>query len=277
MRFLSPLLIIAGLASCGDADEQRTFQAAPAALTYDGGDYRADEAKLAHGKRMSRLLGCTGCHGSDLTGAEPQGMLPAIPNISLLLPDYSDEELDKAVRSGIGKDGRHLRLAMPSAAMSNLSDADFDAVVAYLRTIPPSGEPVELSPPDNWEELPPPLKAVLPKDGPDAIKKFSAAGWAADLGPQTARGRYIAITNCIECHWKNLDGLPGMIPSLDLAGAYEREEFRRLLREGVGKARPDLGTMSAVARNRYSQLTDAEINDVYDYLIARAQKAPSPQ
>lgn len=105
---------------------------------------------IADGERFAR--GCVGCHSSNgqlpMTGQDffahdtgpPVGTLWA-PNLTPThLEAWSDGEIIRAIREGIGRDGRSL-LIMPSAAFHNLSDADVLAVVAYLRAQPAAGEP----------------------------------------------------------------------------------------------------------------------------------------
>ena len=40
----------------------------PAAISFDGADYKDEAAKLAHGERLSWMLGCNGCHGVKPAG-----------------------------------------------------------------------------------------------------------------------------------------------------------------------------------------------------------------
>ncbi len=56
------------------------------------------------------------------------------------LADWSDGEIVRAIREGVGRDGRSL-LSVPSATFRNLSDSDVLALLAYLRTQLAMGEP----------------------------------------------------------------------------------------------------------------------------------------
>ena len=51
MRLTMILLALAGLSACNqkEGNGKAPEQAKPAELTYEGGDYRDDAAKLAHG------------------------------------------------------------------------------------------------------------------------------------------------------------------------------------------------------------------------------------
>ena len=51
---------------------------------------------------------------------------------------WSDAELKRALTHGIGRDGRAFKLPMARQIyFSKMTDADLDAIVAWVRTIPP--------------------------------------------------------------------------------------------------------------------------------------------
>lgn len=50
---------------------------------------------------------------------------------------WTDGQLIRAIREGIGHDGRPLFPGMPYTEYAHMSDTDVEAVVAYIRTIPP--------------------------------------------------------------------------------------------------------------------------------------------
>ena len=113
-------------------------------ITFDGAGVTDAAAKIAHGERLSRVLGCRGCHEADLTGSnftadEPQyGPLYA-SNLTVVLPEYTDAQLDGIIRKGVHPE-RKTVWAMPSQIFQNLSDRDFEALVAYLRSLKPIGK-----------------------------------------------------------------------------------------------------------------------------------------
>jgi len=51
--------------------------------------------------------------------------------------DWSDAEIKRAITQGIRKDGSHLKPPMGFPYYAKMTDADLDAVVAWLRTVPP--------------------------------------------------------------------------------------------------------------------------------------------
>ena len=50
---------------------------------------------------------------------------------------WSDAEIKRAITQGIGRDGRRLVEPMPFAWYAGIHDDDLDAIVAFLRTLPP--------------------------------------------------------------------------------------------------------------------------------------------
>ncbi len=50
---------------------------------------------------------------------------------------WSDDEIKRAITQGVGRDGRRMQEPMPYAWYAGLRGDDLDAIVAYLRTLPP--------------------------------------------------------------------------------------------------------------------------------------------
>jgi len=50
---------------------------------------------------------------------------------------WSDAEIKRAITQGVARDGRKLQPPMAFAWYGGMTDADLDAIVAYLRTVPP--------------------------------------------------------------------------------------------------------------------------------------------
>jgi hypothetical protein len=53
------------------------------------------------------------------------------------LGDWSDSEIKRAITQGISRDGHQLKPPMAFAWYAKMSDQDVDALVAWLRTVPP--------------------------------------------------------------------------------------------------------------------------------------------
>lgn len=202
---------------------------------------------VADGERFARS--CIGCHSSNgqlpMTGQNffghdsegpPVGTLWA-PNLTpVQLGAWSDGEIIRAIREGVGRDGRSLMI-MPSAGFRNLSDDDVLALLAYLRAQPSAGEP---SPPRQLNVIGAILFAtILPDDILSAQPPIAAPVAAPPRGPTAAYGGYLVSLGCQDCHGANLAGVPPggdfPPPSPNLTTLSERmtaEEFTALLRTG---------------------------------------------
>lgn len=269
-RFLwLPLLALAGCGSPRASEEQQ--EAAPI-LAYDGARVTQPTVRLAHGKRLSLVLGCVGCHGDGLRGESFRdekgfGTLYA-SNLTLRVPRYTDAQLKQTLRSGRRPDGSELWV-MPSEMYVHLSEPDMDGLIAYLRTLAPGGK-----------DTPAPKIEAGWRAQAASGKFLASPAYVADnlknppfdAGVAHSRARMIAMTACTECHAPKLEGFEGDTPSLDLVGAYSAEQFTRLMRTGKPVSGKELRLMSSVARQRFSRLTDREVAELYAYLKARADR-----
>jgi hypothetical protein len=71
----------------------------------------------------------------------------------------------------------------------------------------------------------------------------------------------------------DLGGSPdGSTPDLVVVGAYSQADFARLMKTGIAVGDRQLGLMTAVAKTRFSQLHDLEVQALYDFLTARARE-----
>lgn len=245
-------------------------------LSFDGSDDAGRVSSIAQGERLSHVLGCVGCHGAGLVGNfqtkyEPQyGPLYA-SNLTVAVPKYSDEQLDGIIRHGIHP-RRPVMWQMPSEIFQNLSDPDFDALIAYLRTLKPTGS--ELPAPRLSRQDRRDIAAGLYQPAGQRVAAYRTKQ-PADLGPQYALGRYISTVSCEECHGSDLHGdddRGDKAPDLNVVGAYSRAAFDRLVTTGVPTPARKLNPMMYYAAiGRFSHLTPHERGALYDYLRARAQ------
>lgn len=130
-----------------------------------------DPGLLEHGRYLVELIGCPVCHTDGALVGEPRndewlagsevGIAysnpmkydnPGVVFPSNLTPDtktgiglWSDEEIVTAIRGGRDSHGELLIQAMPWLVYEMMSDADARAIVAYLRSLPPTDHKV----PDN--------------------------------------------------------------------------------------------------------------------------------
>src|SRR5258706_9655783 len=75
-------------------------------IAFDGAEVANAAAKIAHGERLSWTLGCRGCHREKLEGGSFYERYAS--NLTRELPKYSDEEIEKLLRTGVPRDGRVL-------------------------------------------------------------------------------------------------------------------------------------------------------------------------
>jgi mono/diheme cytochrome c family protein len=100
--------------------------------------------------------------------------------------EWSDEQIMRAIRQGVDKEGKVIFPPMPVPTYNNMSDDDVKALVAYLRTVKPISNKVEES---KWNI---PQKAMpAPKGAP-----------APSPADKVAYGGYIvnSLAHCFECH-----------------------------------------------------------------------------
>ncbi len=230
-----------------------------------------DAASIENGRYVARTRGCFGCHGQQLEGMDfdEQWDWPAravAPNLAAYARTHDVATLEAAIRQGIGADGRSL-VSMPSFNFTRLSDSDTADLIAFLRSAPA----VEL-------ELPSPRLGWQARRDLAFGDELRVERWAdavpdlriePDADSLRARGEYLAMTTCNECHGLDLRGanLYGMpTPDLALVGAIGRDEFARIIRTGRGFGGRHLGLMTLVAPDRFPTLTAEDVDALYAHL-----------
>ena len=201
--------------------------------------------QIARGERLANI--CISCHaqgnqlplsGSDFAakfGLPPIGTFYG-PNLtpSGNIKDWSDGEVIRAIREGVHKNGRSL-LVMPAYEFRNLSDDDVQALVAFLRSQPPTAAPM----PDNQLNL---LGAIF----------SNLFGWQTaqpPVGNMTAPqpgtaeyGKYMVdVIGCRSCHGDQLqgkedNGQPGPPPGPNLTRivpGWTEEQFMTFFNTGT--------------------------------------------
>lgn len=223
-------------------------------------------AAVAAGARLATVANCTLCHGPMLAGPTAGG--PAAhfrsPNLTLIVGRRSDAELDRAIRDGLNADGTS-ELAMPSFAYHEMSDAEVADVLGYLRSLKPQGRAFH-PPPPGWVDR---LAAAFGRFRTQ-VDRLALAKPALDLGPPFAAGRHLAVVACGQCHGSDLaggDGLPG--PDLTVRGFFTRAQFHELMRTGDMPQNAHSELMQEAARSGLHALSPAEVDAIYDYLMAR--------
>ena len=263
--FACAALIAAAACNQQQPDQQQPEQ--PRAIAFDGALVQQAAARTAHGRRIADVLGCTGCHGAQLQGERFYELYAS--NLTRDVHKYTDQQLERLLREGVPVDGRAL-WGMPSELFQHLSAPDMAALIDYLRSLKPVGEPTQPPLP-----FPPDVRQLIAKGEikpTAAVVRETKNRTPVDLGEPHALGRYITMVTCAECHGAELEGGRNA-PDLITAGAYSREEFERLTIEGVGAGGRKLKPMmEGVSKGRFSKMTRQERDALYAYLRARAEQ-----
>lgn len=267
---LTLLVLSAGyLYFASEAIIAKTYQ--PARVAFHAAS-AGDAAAVARGAHLAVVTGCTDCHEKDLTGHwfndVPDSKIWS-RNLTILSHQFTDAELEAAIRQGIRPDGQSV-VIMPSGQYRHLSDRDLSDLVAYLRALKPKGD---VTPEPSYGPM---LRMGLLLGKLKTDKDYTKTDKPSlDLGPKYARGRYLAAIACAECHQSDFIPRPDQFfntPDLSLVAAYERADFFKLMRTGKAAGDREVGFMSKTARLRFAHLTDEEVNAIYDYLAARGRR-----
>ncbi len=223
-----------------------------------------------------------GMEGAGRDFTELKGLPGAVfaPNIT---PDpetgagtWSDDALARAIREGIGHDGRALFPMMPYQNYKQLPDEDVASIIVYLRSLPP----VRKSMPKTAIIFP--VKYLM-RSAPEPIVNPVQA---PDVSDPVKRGAFVlTIAGCRDCHTPMNHGDP--IPSLDMAGGqvfegpwgrvasanltpdpsgipyYDEILFLQAIRTGYVKARP---LNQIMPWRHYRGMTDEDLKSIFAYL-----------
>jgi hypothetical protein len=260
--------------------------------------FESTPARLERGKYIAETRGCFGCHsphywtvhgaplieGKQGSGSElPFDGLPGkvvAPNIT---PDpetgagnWTDDQIARAIREGIGHDGHALFPMMPYQFYRHMSDDDLASLVVYLRSLPAARNllpPTQLIFPVKYliRNAPQPVtEPVIEPDHSDRVK------W----------GEYLVTTAaCAECHTPvvgherpeamafaggfHLQGPWGNVASTNISpdasgiGYYNEALFIQALHTGYVKAR-ELNPI--MPYGEYKLVPDDELKAMFAYL-----------
>ena len=239
-------------------------------------------------KYQTVLGDCEGCHGKNLAGGvaltTPFGKL-VTPNIT---PDrdtgignYSAEDFRQAMRNGIAPGGKLLYPAMPYPSYARMSDADIAALWAYMRTVKPVKNSV------NVNQLNFPFNLRFAMRGWNMLF-FAPAPYANNPAKSVAwnRGAYLVsgAGHCGACHTpKNPFGadkgaaltgaaLQGWFaPDLTSdqgagLGSWSGADIVEYLQTGRNAHAQASGPMGEAVENSTSKMNDADLKAIAVYL-----------
>jgi mono/diheme cytochrome c family protein len=241
----------------------------------------ADTASILRGEHIATIHMCQKCHMDNLSGqtaGTPAVAVLSVPNLTSGVGGVgatnTDEDWVRAIRHGVGHDGRGLVL-MPSAVWYYLSDDDLADLIAYLKSLPPvdheqSG--TELGPIGRvmlaLGQLPP---EIIPNV--TLIDHYGPRPPAPAPGVTVEYGEYLART-CTLCHGSGLNGqtiseggprylAPNLTPGGEVA-LWSEADFIATLRTGVTPGGHPL--KDVMPWEYFGQMSDDELKAVWLYL-----------
>jgi mono/diheme cytochrome c family protein len=257
-------------------------------------------ARLARGAYLAKgVTPCLVCHSESgdpnamwvpKAGTEGGGQawkeldLPwmVVPNITpdreTGAGDWSDDAIARAVREGIGHDGRTLFPLMPYKQFRFMSDEDLASIVTYLRALPPIRRQLPKS------AIPFPVNRLINNE-PEPIEGSVPE---PDLSTPEKRGKYVAtLAGCSDCHTPmddrnqsredmqfagggvlRVEGKPrvaaaNLTPSPNGIPYYTEDLFLETIRTGHVRERQ----ISDVMPWRfYRNMTDEDLKSIFAYL-----------
>ena len=191
-----------------------------------GRDVAASSGDPARGREVFALAGGCGCHTPEKGPVGAGGRELETPfgtfhptNITSDetrgIGEWSDAEIDGAIRRGVLRDGSVETPVMPYYRYAGMADADVRDLIAYLRTLPASSQ----------ENRPHEVDLPFPRLAFRAWRwLFAPDVTAAAVAPPSGveRGRYLSdhVSICGDCHTpRDRFGAPD--PEQYLAGAVD--------------------------------------------------------
>jgi mono/diheme cytochrome c family protein len=202
----------------------------PRARTLTDRRFDPTPARLQRGEYLVRdVTGCLFCHSeidtsvaglpvkAGLAGVGRTIVAEGMPWLTApnLTPDrdtgagtWTDDMLARAIREGIGHDGRALFPFMPYVNYRHMSDEDLASVITYIRSLPP----VRREHPKT--AIPFPVSRLIN----DVPRPVDGSVPEPDVSTPEKRGRYlVTLASCGDCHTPR-DDKGQYLPGMALAG-----------------------------------------------------------
>ena len=263
-----------------------------ATLALVGGAY-ADTPVERGAYLVNTIMTCANCHspkgppdvvaGKDFSG----GLRFNVPPFDVTAPNitsdketgigaWSDDDIKKLLRTGVRPSGVPVAAVMPTGFYDVITDADMEAIVAYLRTLKPISNKV----PDP----------IYKMSGPRQIFPGAETPYTpAMLNDPMKKGFYLAtIGHCMECHtpmtkgqhdWtadlarggQEFPGPWGVSTSRNITssktkgiGEWTDAEVKRAITTGVDKDGNKL--KGPMGYQYYAHMTDADLDAVIGWV-----------
>ncbi|MFZ5472218.1 MAG: c-type cytochrome [Myxococcota bacterium] len=275
----------------------------------------ATAERLARGEYLVNSVGaCGGCHsgregGDNLhafinSGESTEkylagGIGDTVPEMgaTLFMPNltsdeetglgtWTDDEIMRAIRDGIGKDGRLLFPMMPFNSYQHMSDEDVRSIVAYLRSIP------KVKTKSGKSEMGGFVGFLLRRGVAHHLPATNVP--PPDKSNQVKYGEYVMrLGHCWECHAATSDGMPrqeddplwmaggrveelpglGKVPIRNLTpdketglGNYTAEQIKQAMRTGTRLDGKKMAPPMSLYISHWSTMTDEDLDALVSYL-----------
>jgi len=245
------------------------------------------------------IAACGNCHsgrtaeGEFIPGMEYAGNfvieeVPFIANAPNITPDpetgignWTDQEIERAIREGISRDGRVMVPPMAYPYFRDISSNDMAAIIAYLRSVPAVRNEVPASVAKLPEVLPPSWGPPVTEPVPDIPRS-----------DRLAYGRYLTHTlgHCTQCHTPLVEGVedfsrigagmnifprPFGFEWSALAanitqhqtlgiGAWSDDEIKRAITQGI--SRDGRRLVPFMAFSYYNKISDEDLQLIVEYI-----------
>jgi hypothetical protein len=255
--------------------------------------------RRARGKYLAGLAHCMHCHSQQewsqpgapiVPGSLGAGQifpakgLPGRIVASNLTPDpetglgnWTDDEIARAIREGVDRNGRALFPLMPYEHFRHMSDEDIASLVVYLRSLPPVRNPLpktQIDFPARYmiQSLPQPISSPVPP--PDSSNPLKRGAYLVEIG------------QCTDCHTPpDKDGKPNQQMEFGggrvMQGPWGRVASANITPDATGIGHFDLPLFEQAMRTGYvgpkplnpimpwpfyHDLTDQDLSDMFTYL-----------
>ena len=271
------VIALAVLYFIGSGKVNKTYDVEVVAVTVPTGDQAIERGRHF----VEAIALCQECHGDNLSGEDnleedplfgtysPRNLTPGRGGIG---GTFSDIDYTRAIRHGVGKDGKAL-VIMPSEFYNKISDSDLGAIIAFLKSLPPVDNEVpetSLGPLGR-------ICTVLESSLLPATLIDHEAPRPAEPQPGVTReyGEYLTFM-CSLCHGDALSGgsVPGdepdapPAPNLTPGGPlrlWSEADFINTLRTGVTPGGRSLDSEN-MPWEYFTKMTDDELEAIWMYL-----------